>query len=408
MRRPNRDILELKAIQRSLPTAPQLPDPLARRPHTQILQGVRIGLLPMYDTHEGQNGTAVPVPPVYPSNYSNGYNYTSSSNLPTPELLPVPSRSPSIPPCTPSALAAAPSAAASPPPKNLYTVRPKPTFTFLPLLDAPPPPPPAADPETDTDSEHDLSTPALSNASLDTTPSPREHPAHDDGDSYFRLPLRAAAAAKAAADVHIYRDMHRDPPSPHYAAYAHPAPHAAYGCYAPPRAPFALYPPSVQFKRRPAPPVPAPSVPAPPPPKKAAEEESGCFVINGETFHFGPASTPPDSPAVSARDELDVDDEGLGGLSPLSPQDGVGLLPSFSRAPSIPPPASAPAPTPAPSIPASSTPTPAPAPSIPTPAPTIAPLLPPIPACGAAYDTSAPALAPFCMQMKRTRVAMRS
>lgn len=394
--RPIRDILELKAIQRSLPIARQMPDPLSRRPQTQYLQKVRIGLLPMYDNNEGELSNSVTVPPIYPSNVSE----------PAFDLPPVPSRSPSILSHVPSALSQPPVTAAevSPPaavspPNNIYSVRPRPGFTFLPLMDTPPAPapaaptipstpttpalppaPPSSDAEAD-DSDHDLSTPALSSASLDTTPSPREHPLELDGaDSYFQLSPRVHTKEERAA-VH-------NPYFPPASAYPSKTPAA---CYTPGVRDASEPPasPVVQFKRKPFTPFRPP--PNPVEPEDDEDDEGGdFFMINGEKCHFGPSSTPPDSPVLAPSVQEQDEDVQLSPISPVTqtpsalfamdaaespqPQEtSQDLPPSFSRA----------APSPAPAIPAS---------------------------CGAsagAYSTE-PVIAPFCMQMKRRSVGMRA
>lgn len=252
-----RDVLELKAIQRSLPTAPQLPDPLARRPHSHILQGVPIGLLPLYDDSLPCNSVSKPAQNPGPSPY---------------ELPPVPSRSPSFPPTSGYTSHSTTSIASSPPHSsrrtsaNSYAPRPKPNFTFLPLLETSTPPPPPSEVDTD-DSDHDLSTPTLSSASLDTTPSPREH-SDSDSLSYFQLSSRKPAA------------------SPN--SYSPPCPPAHKPAFATSRTPppFSLYPPNTAEHYKSA------------NPKKQARPMSPVRLdINGETFHFGPMSTPPDSPS---------------------------------------------------------------------------------------------------------------
>ncbi|KAF7974125.1 hypothetical protein HWV62_13341 [Athelia sp. TMB] len=377
------DILELKAIQRSLPIARQLPDPLARRPQTQYLQKVRIGLLPMYDDNEGQLCNSVTVPPIYPSNLQE----------PIVELPPVPSRSPSLSGLVPTALSQAPvtasdppavsTAADTPPRANIYSVRPKPGFSFLPLLDSPAPPTPATTPpashcsDADTDgSETDLSTPALSNASLDTTPSPREHPAELDGaDSYFQLEPRHAKEDQETHNPYF-------PPSSAYAS----TPPTQPSCYSPSvhsssHFGFSMASPSVQFKRKPF----TPFHPPPPPaePEEDAEEGGDFFMINGEKYHFGPSSTPPDSPVLAPTNTEEQEEVPLSPISPALAESnsalfaadssaGVDLPPSISRAP---------------------------APSIPTLIPVVAPSVP-VPCSVGAYSPD-PEIVPFCVNMKR-------
>ncbi|KIM88246.1 hypothetical protein PILCRDRAFT_814151 [Piloderma croceum F 1598] len=293
------DVLELKAIQRSLPTAAQLPDPLARRPQSQFLKGVPIALLPLYDDNLPCNSVSKPPP-------------TSTVELP-----PVPSRSPHHAPAIPSSLSSTPITASptwSRPltePTRSYPPRSKPNFAFLPLLDAPtpspqpPPPPPSSEVDTD-DSDHDLSTPALSSASLDTTPSPRDY---SDSESYFQLPTRREAPASRPYFASC-------PPAQKSASTPNPAAHTP--------SPFSLNPPnsSVYFRGGPKKPL------------QVRTEPPICFDINGETYHFGPASTPPGSPPLSP---LSPTLHSPGSSSP--PQKyppffsdrGQDLQPSFSR-----------------------------------------------------------------------------
>lgn len=298
-----RDVLELKAIQRSLPTAAQLPDPLARRPHSQILKGVPIALLPLYDDNLPCNSVSKPPP------------------TPIAELPPVPSRSPRHAPAIPSSLSSSSTPITASPtwsrtptePTRPFPPRSKPNFAFLPLLDAPtpspqpPPPPPSSEVDTD-DSDHDLSTPALSSASLDTTPSPRDD--YSDSESYFQLPTRREGPAS--------RPYHSScPPTQKSASAGTPSP-------------FSLNPPSssVYFRST-----------GLKKPLQVRTEPPICFDINGETYHFGPASTPPGSPPLSPLSPT-LHSPGSSSSSPPPPPQryppffsdrGHDLQPSFSR-----------------------------------------------------------------------------
>ncbi|KZP13213.1 hypothetical protein FIBSPDRAFT_869515 [Athelia psychrophila] len=334
----------------------------------------------MYDANEGQLTNSVTVPPIYPSNPSS----------PATELPPVPSRSPSLNSYVPSALSQSPFVGfgspafppvVSPPKANIYAVRTKPGFTFLPLMDSPAPSAPTTPapsvcslpatfatptpPSSEADdSDHDLSTPALSNASLDTTPSPREHPLELEGaDSYFQLSPRLVTKKQKELNNPYF------PPSSAYPSSTGPT------CYTP--GPTA---PGVQFKRMLGTPFRPPPNPVTPQEDDGDDEEGDFMIINGEKCHFGPSSTPPDSPLVGPAQEHDEVP-----LSPISPAQTTSALfaldsahqtsqspsqdlpPSISRAP------------PAPSIPV------APAPG--------------------AY-ASEPVIAPFCMQMKRRGAAI--
>ncbi|KAG7443339.1 uncharacterized protein BT62DRAFT_326383 [Guyanagaster necrorhizus] len=109
------DILELKAIQRTLPRANQLPDMYTGKPASQFLSKVPIGLLPLLPT------SSPPPPPP-------------TTTDPSPPRQPSEERTSYFPP-------------SSPPPKVKK-------FAFLPLLETPPaspcscPPPPPPPPST--------------------------------------------------------------------------------------------------------------------------------------------------------------------------------------------------------------------------------------------------------------------
>ena len=260
-----RDVLELKAIQRSLPTAAQPPDPLARRQPAQYLQGVPIGLLPIFDdTHPSVN------------------TVTSSASVieaplsPPPELTPVPSRSP-------AAFSTITTIPHQPVPLNVPSISPlfsapttpttprrKPNFTFLPLLDTPtaPPPTPLPSSELDTDdSDHEShpSTPSLSTASLDTTPSPREEDTWDPAHGYFQLPPPRIPKPKSPSHIH----------NPYFPTYEETEQKRS------------IYTSSPEFLSSPK---------GKGKGKQYQYQESYDLDINGETIHFGPSSTPPDSP----------------------------------------------------------------------------------------------------------------
>lgn len=302
-------MLELKAIQRSLPTAPQLPDPLARRQQAQYLKGVPIGLLPLYDDSQAVNSVAssaaaVPLspPPELPPVPSRSPSFTSqtlSTSIPSQSISVNGTTVPSISP-----LLSAPTTPTSP-----YPVRRKPNFAFLPLLDtpataqpqpqpqltfeppAPPPAPPSSEVDTD-DSDHEshLSTPALSSASLDTTPSPREEEHWDPDYGYFQLPPRILKPNTVNPYFPTCEETKQK-------QLTERSKQSAPALMTP--SPFSLYPPT-----------PA-SLPLKTTPKAKPQpvEESYDLVINGETYHFGPVSTPPDSPVLPASQPL----------SPLSP-----------------------------------------------------------------------------------------
>ena len=268
--------MELKAIQRSLPTAAQPPDPLARRQPAQYLEGVPIGLLPLFDTTHSVNSVTSPAIKAEPLS-------------PPPELPPVPSRSPSIAlqglstsQSNPLNGTTVPSISPfSPAPTTPTTPRRKPNFAFLPLLDSPaaavqpqpqsqPEPEPPAPSEVDADdSDHEShpSTPSLSSASLDTTPSPREE---DPDYGYFQLPTRIQKPNTHNPYFPTCEETETEQKRQHHVpALMTPSP-------------ISLYSPTPEF--------------LPPPSPKKKRQESYDLDINGETYHFGPVSTPPDSP----------------------------------------------------------------------------------------------------------------
>ncbi|KAG6896397.1 hypothetical protein C0992_008546 [Termitomyces sp. T32_za158] len=141
----DRDLLELKEIQRSLPRAQQLPDPISGKPPSYLLDHVPIGLLPL-------------LPAPSPARKSPAHPPTTCPALP-------PAPRPRQPP--------APSTAWVPPHmQHLVPTRAppqphRPAFAFLPLLDARTRSP---SPDHDADADHDPPTPSLTNASLDSSP----------------------------------------------------------------------------------------------------------------------------------------------------------------------------------------------------------------------------------------------
>ncbi|KAG6847993.1 hypothetical protein H0H93_004317 [Arthromyces matolae] len=178
----DRDLLELKEIQRSLPRAQQLPDPVSGRVPSQFLQQVPIGLLPLLPDSSASPSPTVTPPPTP----------TYDFNAPQPQWNIPPPRPRVVPPPPPSTAWVPPHLQhllpKSPPPE-----RAKAKFAFLPLLETPPssaspsphsslpasrsPSPkltpiehPHSHDESDTDHSLDPPTPALTNASLDSSP----------------------------------------------------------------------------------------------------------------------------------------------------------------------------------------------------------------------------------------------
>ncbi|RDB23483.1 hypothetical protein Hypma_008952 [Hypsizygus marmoreus] len=169
------DILELKEIQRSLPRANQLDDPVSGRPGSHFLTAVPIGLLPLLSSSSSSQEsftTSSPVtsPTPTPSEPHSNSLWLCVSPPPIERIAPRPSHPPHLSHLLPS----------KPP-----TARPKPSFAFLPLLDTPPTseesspytstpssrsPSPDAALQSDTDQSQDPPTPSLTNASLDSSP----------------------------------------------------------------------------------------------------------------------------------------------------------------------------------------------------------------------------------------------
>ncbi|GLB43307.1 hypothetical protein LshimejAT787_1302080 [Lyophyllum shimeji] len=190
------DLLELKEIQRSLPRATQLDDPISGKPASHFLREVPIGLLPLLSeasVPSSQESSAASSPVVSPSPTPSG-----SATPPWMSLSPSRPKPPSVAstPWVPSHLAHL--APKKPPPQ-----RQKPTFAFLPLLDTPPSseaPSPytsrpssrssSPDPEvhSDTDHSHDPPTPSLTNASLDSSPLSRASSVSPEP-SFLQLPI---------------------------------------------------------------------------------------------------------------------------------------------------------------------------------------------------------------------------
>ncbi|KAF5383802.1 hypothetical protein D9615_003815 [Tricholomella constricta] len=191
------DLLELKEIQRSLPRANQLADPVSGRPASHFLQDVPIGLLPLLSETDSSSSrssstTTSPAisPPTTPSGTSNPTWIFSPPLASPPKPQPVAS-APWVPPHL-AHLA----------PKRQAPPRPKPTFSFLPLLDTPPSsgasspytslpssrsPSPDRDIQSDTDPSLDPPTPSLTNASLDSSPLSRASSASPEP-SFLQLP----------------------------------------------------------------------------------------------------------------------------------------------------------------------------------------------------------------------------
>jgi hypothetical protein len=210
-----RDILELKEIQRSLPSAQQEADPLCSRPQTQYLKTVPLALLPLLpETYScGSHGS----PPV-----------RTSAGSPT-----------SPPPTTSSSM----TFNARPPPSpwqpaqnhlgNPVNRRPRPHFPFLPLLDTPPSsttssrchspaisPPSSprtfAEFEASLDGGHDN---VLHHVPPPPAPtrleSPSFLPSSPEADPHFRLPPRVLSPP--AEVLSSNRGYDYFPPSPHSA-----------------------------------------------------------------------------------------------------------------------------------------------------------------------------------------------
>jgi len=174
----HRDLLELKEIQRSLPRANQLDDPVSGKRASHFLSSVPIGLLPLLPESPTSSQTSsrdtspVTSPPLTPALFPNLHWLAPPPQQPRP--------APSIPrPWHPPYLAHLPN--------KPHVQREKPKFAFLPLLDTPPssessspytssPSSPGSSPErpidtdVDTDSFLDPPTPPLTNASLDSSP----------------------------------------------------------------------------------------------------------------------------------------------------------------------------------------------------------------------------------------------
>ncbi|KAG6876252.1 hypothetical protein C0993_004679 [Termitomyces sp. T159_Od127] len=167
------DLLELKEIQRSLPRAQQLPDPVSGKPPSYILDHVPIGLLPLLPAPAPR--APQPAPPPAPA-------------WPFPPLRPRPPQP------------AAPSTAWVPAhmqhllPRHAPPQPSKPAFAFLPLLEPPcpprspsPPPDSDTDPHSDASSSHDPPTPPLTNASLESSPLSRASSDSDSEPAYLSL-----------------------------------------------------------------------------------------------------------------------------------------------------------------------------------------------------------------------------
>ncbi|KAG5653311.1 hypothetical protein H0H81_001182 [Sphagnurus paluster] len=194
------DLLELKEIQRSLPRANQLADPLSGRPASHYLGNVPIRLVPLLpeSSPSSQESSSASSPAVSPP--------ATPTGLSTPAW--------SFPACRPK-YNPPPSASWVPPhlahlaPKQPIPQAPKPKFAFLPLLDTPPPseasspytslpssrsPSPNRDSDlpSDSDTSHDPPTPSLTNASLDSSPPLSRSSSVSPEPSFLQLPPHGA------------------------------------------------------------------------------------------------------------------------------------------------------------------------------------------------------------------------
>ena len=189
-----REVLELREIQRSLPRANQLPDPLSHKPVPQYLSAVPLALLPLLpESDSGGSRDHSLSPPESPMRRSSPVSPTSPAS---PDWMVVPPRLPTPPPTTQHGHPAYLSHLL---PAQPVPVRPKPKFSFLPLLETPPASTPSSPYPSTTnsrsvspdvlsdDQSHHPSTPSLTNASIDSSPS-RTSSASPDPPSFLQLP----------------------------------------------------------------------------------------------------------------------------------------------------------------------------------------------------------------------------
>jgi hypothetical protein len=183
--------MELKEIQRSLPLANQLPDPILGRPGRQYLSTVPIGLLPLLPQADPAVATQAPLqttPHVSPTNYNLGLTSLLLQRRITSRPRSPPSNHRQLLPSNEKI-------------SNPMAQRPRPNFAFLPLLDTPTSsdtnPLPSnsssrsASPDlpSDTDQSLDPPTPSLTNASLDSSPMSRASSGSPEP-SFLQLPPR--------------------------------------------------------------------------------------------------------------------------------------------------------------------------------------------------------------------------
>ncbi|KAF9459294.1 hypothetical protein BDZ94DRAFT_1312495 [Collybia nuda] len=213
------DILELKEIQRSLPRANQLADPVSGRPGSHFLSAVPIGLLPLLSetdsggSQDSSNATSpitspVTSPPPTPTGLSSNPNWLAPAPRPQARAAPQPWHPPHLAHLLPSKPAAQ---------------REKPKFAFLPLLETPPSSEPVSpftsnpssrspSPEpSDTDQSQDPPTPSLTNASLDSSPLSRASSSSPEP-SYFQLPPLRGNSGHYNGKPHF--GVHQDEESP--------------------------------------------------------------------------------------------------------------------------------------------------------------------------------------------------
>ncbi|KAF8889295.1 hypothetical protein BD779DRAFT_1671859 [Infundibulicybe gibba] len=195
-----RDLLELKEIQRSLPRANQLSDPVSGKPASHFLSAVPIGLLPLLS--EGESGgsrdsSVAPSPVTSPPSSSPATPNWGSPILRPTDIQPLGSRF-VTPQWHPPHLAHLM-------PGKPVAQRQKPRFAFVPLLDTPPTSalsspypsnPPSRSPSPDlpaaTDHFQDPPTPSLTDASQDSSPISRASSSSPEPSLFSLPPLRKA------------------------------------------------------------------------------------------------------------------------------------------------------------------------------------------------------------------------
>lgn len=212
----------MKEIQRSLPRANQLADPITGKPAARFLTAVPVGLLPLLSdtssssslesSRESSTATSPATSPPPTPSFTCDSSWFSPVPKPKEHAVPPPWHPPHLAHLLPP----------KPPPQ-----RQKPTFAFLPLLDTPPasaasspypsnPSSRSSSPDpSESDQSQDPPTPSLTNASLDSSPPSRASSSSPEPPFLQLPPLRGKYGGESDNHPHFgsrdyYLSSHSD------------------------------------------------------------------------------------------------------------------------------------------------------------------------------------------------------